>query len=337
MLKREFSITKKSARISFEECQMLQLLLERGMSFKECLDVFESSREGALFAELKNNLSQGESVQESMEQILDKKIVHTFRFFTQFLSIEKSLKCSLSLISLETSVKNEMIKKCIYPVLMLILAIGLSLVFNYVLFPVMMDLLESFNTETEYLVWIGSLLKMSAIILILFGFLFAAAAVFCLQKSRIASVYQFICDHFKSPFLRKVFSYYFTRYFLELLSVGCSTQQSIQMMKNAKDQPIISLYSYRINELLLMGKSIKDAFSLNGFDPALAQFAAIGMMSSKMEEMLKNYCVSVKKECEKKIKKITLAIQCMTYGMIGIILIFIYQLLLSPMNIITQI
>lgn len=337
MLKKEFLIQKKSAQISFEECYMLQILLERGMSFKECLDVLQKDPAHSLFAELKNKISKGESIQELMEQILDKKVSKTFCFFIQFLSMEKSLKCSLSLAYFETSMKKEMAKKCIYPALMLFLAVILSLIFNLFFFPIMLDLMESFKSETKELILIAWVLKMIAGILILLGILVGMTVLICLQKSRIASVYEFLCSHFKMPFLRRLFSYFYVCYFLELLRVGCSTQQGIQLMKNTKDHPIINLYSYRIHELLLMGKSIKEAFLLEGFDPLLSQFIAIGAYSSKMEEMLRNYCELVKRELEKKMHRMTAMIQCATYGLIGMILIFIYQILLSPMNIITQI
>ncbi len=307
------------------------------MSLKECLEVLENDRTYSLFTELKNKISTGESIQETMEQILDKRITGRFTFFTQFLSLEKSLKCALSLISLETSIQTEMIKKCIYPLLMLFLTILLSLSFNFFFFPIMIDLLESFKSESGHLMMIAACLKIMSVGLILIMIFFGFLIAFFLQKSKVGSAYEFLCKHFKIPFLRRLFSYYYVRYFLELLCIGCSTQKSIQLMKNTKDHPIVNLYSYRINELLLMGKSIKEAFQLDGFDPILSQFVAVGAYSSKMEDMLENYCALTKKEIEKKVKKITGLLQCTMYSFIGIILIFIYQILLSPMNIITQI
>lgn len=328
---------KRYVRISLEDCYMLQLLLQKGMSFKDCLDILASSKTYSVFTDLKVKITKGEPIQEALNQILDKKIVSSFSFFCQFLSLEKSLKCSLSLASLNLTARKEIFKKLFYPSIMLLLVIIFSLLFNFFFLPIMINLLKSFQSDIQTFMFIAAILKGFSIFLIFITLIISIIVLFSIQQSNITSVYEFLISHFHVSFLKRLFSYWYIRYFLELIRVGCSTQQSIQMMRKTEGQPLINMFSLKIDELLLMGKSIYEAFSINGFDPLLSKFVAVGTYSSNMEKLLENYCELTKRGLEKKLKQLTSFIQGLTYCFIAIILIFIYQILLSPMNVITQI
>ena len=237
---------KKSVRISLEECHMLQLLLQRGMSLKECLEVLEKSNTYSVFTDLKVKIAKGESVQEVLNQVLDKTIAQSFSFFSQFLSMEKSLKCSLNLASLDVTLKKEMLKKLVYPSVMLILIVIFSLLFNFFFLPIMLNLLKSFNSDIQEFMLVAIVLKGISFSIILIVICTGVILLFCIQKSNIASIYEFLISKFKVLSLKQLFSYFYIRYFLELLRIGCSTQQSIQMMRKTENQPLINLFSCKI-------------------------------------------------------------------------------------------
>lgn len=336
MLKTELSLPKKSARISLEDCRMIHLLLKRGMSFKDCLDVLESDKNGELFKSLRMRMEQGEIFKEVIGAALDKKLSVSFRFFIGFLSVDKSLECCLSLADFEDSFRKEALSKCTYPSVMLLCAVILILMFNRFFFPVMIDLLAGFGSDTDSLRLIGEYLQWAALLFLLAISLILPCALFCLSRTRIAMSYCVLVEHFNAKTCRQLVSYRFARFFLQLLKSGCSTRQSIRMMRKAEHQPILNLISFHVDEQLLMGKSLKEAFAVKYFDPALARFMAVGALSSSMETLLENYCAITRCDLEKKLKRITHLIQGGSYMIIGIALIFIYRILLSPMTAISQ-
>ena len=75
-----------------------------------------------------------------------------------------------------------------------------------------------------------------------------------------------------------------------------------------------------------------EAVNKNYYDSSLKRFIKIANYTNDFEGILNTYIDVVKRKIEYRIKKYTLTLQMLTYSFIGLIIIFIYQLLFIPMQ-----
>ena len=113
---------------------------------------------------------------------------------------------------------------------------------------------------------------------------------------------------------------------------GCKTKQALQILKGMKTKPIISFLAFHMDESLLAGESLKEAVKKNYYDLSLSRFIKIANYTNEFSDMLSKYVSLSRDRIARTMKRYTLMIQLVTYSFIGIIVVFIYQILFIPMQ-----
>ena len=85
---------------------------------------------------------------------------------------------------------------------------------------------------------------------------------------------------------------------------------------------------------LLSGKNMIEAMKNKYIDDRLSRFIKIAINTSELNMMLDGYIMQFEKRFKKYMNKLSLGIQLTSYILVGIVIIFVYQILFIPMSMI---
>ena len=153
-----------------------------------------------------------------------------------------------------------------------------------------------------------------------------------LEKKHIVNTYCFVAKRFPDSILVHSVSAMFARFFLECLKRNVSTQNTLHILSQVKQQPCVSYIAKEIDEHLMRGETLIEAIQKTHIEKALLRFLKIAVFSSSSEEMLEGYLQMVEIRKQQAIKRYSTYIQLISYSMIAIVLIFVYQILMMPMT-----
>ncbi len=129
----------------------------------------------------------------------------------------------------------------------------------------------------------------------------------------------------------------YVQYFSLCLNQNLSTKQTIEVLKSLDKQPIMQLIASTMEKALQKGVNFQESLTSAYLDPTLMKFFKIAMYATDVNEMLTSYMQTTKEFLYLKINRITKTMQLVCYGMIGAMIILIYQVLMMPMQVINQI
>ena len=118
--------------------------------------------------------------------------------------------------------------------------------------------------------------------------------------------------------------------------MGFKTKEILEILKLVRSKPVISFLANKLENSLLMGESIDVSFKEYYFDDTLNSFIKIASYTNSFTLMINEYTSIMNKKIQEKISKFTMFIQCLIYLVIGLIIIFVYQLLFMPMQAISN-
>ncbi|NLH92563.1 MAG: hypothetical protein GX481_08975, partial [Atopobium sp.] len=91
-----------------------------------------------------------------------------------------------------------------------------------------------------------------------------------------------------------------------------------------------------IEKSLLAGDKFETAVDSPYLDPVLARFMKIAVYASDMEQMMSGYLELCRDRIRRQCRRLTRTIQLVSYAAIGVILILVYQLLMLPLTVMSQ-
>ena len=109
------------------------------------------------------------------------------------------------------------------------------------------------------------------------------------------------------------------------------TIQALAMLKALRNKPLVALIASELDRSLAEGEELIAAMSSPYVETALCRFMRIAVCSSECEAMLEGYLEMVQKRTEKQIRTFSRTVQLFSYTLIGIVLIFVYRILMMPM------
>lgn len=311
-------------------------LLENGFSFRDSLNLLKSRKNKSIIEKISEQLEQGSDTIQIIKSICPKEYRDNFYSFISFLPLKDSFGLAVKLYQEENQKIGGMKKLMIYPVVLFISTLAGLYVFVQMCFPLLIKLMNDFDAKNSVLessrgILLFSIQGVAVMVLMLTFFLIVAV-----QKSCQIRAYCFLVKYFNLKVLKEYISAQFAYYFYHCGSVGCKTKEALSILKGIKRKPILSFLSAMIEKKLLDGKSINDALDNCYIDELLCRFMTLALYSSSMNGMMESYVRVVQERINQRIKRVTKIVQIMSYGIIGIIVIFVYQILLLPLSIMSQ-
>ncbi|MGN1389096.1 MAG: type II secretion system F family protein [Bulleidia sp.] len=323
--------------IDREDCQGIQRLMESGFTLQESMDLLASGKSSRAFAEIRRRLEDGEEAASFFQDYCPKEYRGYFSGFLQTLPFRECLSLAIAIAEGDRKEKEAIRRKLFYPCAMLGAVIAGIFLFTKFCFPPLLSMVKSFHGGIEQYVLIQNVLKTSCVILSIVLAALTLLVLFFLPEARQKQGYLLLQKVLPDSLLIQYVSMDFIRFFHQCLSRNIPTRRSLHLLKTISHKPVIRFLAEEIEKGLLEGNPLEQAVDLPGLDPALARFMKLAVYSGNAEEMLKGYLEMSEEKGSLRIARITRIIQGASYASIGVVLILIYQILMMPLQILTQI
>ena len=311
--------------------------MENGFSFTDTLQILKTKRNEHRIKYVLEKLEQGQTFKEVFSMLLPQGYRRYFNNFIRYLPVLESMRISVELATHEEKMKQKMMKDMVYPVVMLfVIFIGMYL-FNGFVFPQMMTLMTSFEINVTSYYFLRSfiqLLSWLVTILLVVGLLLW---VVFQEPNRKCWLYRVLVKYVPDSLMVQKASAEFARYFLECVRVRISTIQTMKILLDIKEKPLVRLIAKELNDSLSKGESFEETLHTPFVEHALQQFFQIALHGSNCEKMLEGYLVMNQQRHIKQVRIFTRSVQLSCYGTIGLILLVIYQILMLPMQMLQNI
>lgn len=326
----------RSKTLSKWDIEFLIELLNAGFTLVQSLSFIENKKNSHIIQSIKKELSNGESIQTVMIPYLFNGMNQKFSCFIQFESFNKSLSLAYDLYDMEEKRKQSLYKNLLYPILILYITVVGLYIFNLMIYPKLIEMMSGFNVDNGMLDSFQKLLSMFSVLsLIVCIFLLIIVLIYMNKKYRVVC-YRWIEKIVKNNLLKLSFSLRFAKYYLMCHKHGLSTKSTLYAMKMTNDDPLINEIGKEYDEKLLNGSSFETVINESFLDDLLIQFMKLSMLTAKTNELLEKYITINELVWQRNIRKLTISIQLSAYSIIGVILIFIYQILFVPMQVISS-
>lgn len=317
------------------DCESIVRLLKSGFSYQDTLTLLKDKHNAKVFAKIHASLALGNPLNTTILPYLPKVIRNDVSSYAQFLSFENALDLSMRLYQQHKTTLDAAIKILFYPLLLLLGTIVGMYLFNITIFPTIIDLLHHFVDDTALYESVHTILTVICILTVI-GVICGLVVGFVVKRYPLTCYVRFQ-KLIQATLLQKFITVKFIQYFKESYEIGMSTKDTILLLTQLDNAPIIQYIAKHIHTAFLQGEPFHEAMSNQAFDASLTKFIQIAMYSSSLEDMLKNYLERTHIKIQHELKQIARILQLVVYGAIGILVVFLYQILFLPLQAITNI
>lgn len=320
-----------------DDCEAMIRLMNNGFSMKDAMHLLEETKNHECFEEIRERLSEGESLSDFFYLYCPREYRGYFSGFIRYMSFSDSLSSSFRIVEQEETQKKELIHGLFYPLMLFAgMLIGVW-VFNQYVLPNMISLMAGFQIEGGSYVLIQRIIQYVSAGGIIALFLIVLMTVYSLQKSRIVSTYRRIYPMKPQSLLVQYASAEFVRFYLECERRKVPTIEAMKIIGTLKEKPLAAYIAAGLDHNLNEGISMKEAVTSASVEKALIRFFRIALYASDCTDMLEGYLEMVHVRTLNRIKRLSAAIQLVSYSAVGLVLIFVYQVLMMPMSMLQNI
>lgn len=315
-----------------EDCEAIARLMDNGFTLQECMNILEEKENTDVFRTITERLNQGEQLSSFFHLYCPPEYRGYFEGFIRYMPFQESLEAAIHIVKAEEKQRTEIIHGMAYPVLLFAgMMAGIWLFCRFVL-PSMISMMSGFHMDgTSYMVLQKTILFVSQLFLFLMIFV-VLIVIFALQKKNLVKTYQILAGKFPDSVFVQYASADFARFYLECEKRNVSTSEAMKILKTIDEKPLVAYIAGRMDEHLLKGETLEEAVRNAGVEAALLRFLRIAVYSSECEKMLEGYLDMVHMRTERSIRRFSRIIQLFSYSSIGFVLVFVYRILMMPMN-----
>ncbi len=326
-------VNSRTSLLSRDDLDGLLELLKTDLSLTDSFSIIKNKHNEKAIGMISERLRNGEMIEVIFKDHIAPSLRVSFEAFISYLSFEMTLRLILSIDKEEGSFMRKIRKDLTYPVLLLVFSVIGIYLFNSYCFEPLLYSMNQFAGDLEDLYLFKRVLDV--IITVMFVFILCALITFLYfhKPKRQVLAYVLLQKYMKDSLIKEYLTSQFVLFFCECYKIGLKTKDSIDILRHLKSKPLVSFIASNVDRGLLEGKGMAGALRSKYLDERIIRFIKIAMYSGEMQEMLESYLNQFKKRFTKYCAKWAKAIQIASYGMIGLVIIFIYQILFIPMGV----
>ena len=325
-------LNKPHHTFNCEQCETIARLMETGFSMKETMEIVADDSNKEIIQEIQEKLNHGEAVVTFFPSFLPKVYQTYFESFICCMSFQESLSTSIAITKKEEKNRKQILQGIMYPTILLLGVLAGVYMFSETILPNMIRLMAGFQMDAQTCEWMQKCIRLSTKSIMICFLIILVSISFALQKKYIVKTYQQIAKIFPNSIFVQVVSEQFARFFLECQKRNIPTRNALQILMRLQQQPCVSYIAKKLDQYLNVGSDILEAMQKTEVEEALLRFVKISYYSSGSEEMLEGYLEMVQKRKEQAIRRYTKVVQCISYGVCGVVIVFVYQVLMMPMR-----
>ncbi|MDO4197734.1 MAG: type II secretion system F family protein [Erysipelotrichaceae bacterium] len=318
--------------LSIDDLYYMRKLLETNMPLNYCMDLLENSKNRDSFTKIREKLSGGKLIEEIISEYLPTSIKEYMLPLLGHFSFAESLSLSLDFYEKNSGGLSTFIGQIAYPCVLLFVTVSALYLFDLYGLDSIFGLLKSFTSDLGIYQDLRIMFRIF-IRIFYYGMLgMIVIIVYFISPKRISFLYIVVSRYFPDSLLNIYYSEEFVSLLLICVSKGYGSRQSLDILKRMKHKPIISLLAFHLDESLLEGESLQAAVKKKYYDMSLSRFIRIASSSDDFEGILGSYTSMAQERIRRRMKRASGTIQVFNYTIIGLIIIFIYQVLFMPMQ-----
>lgn len=336
--KKWLSIKNSFRKIKLNEfdLQAIYEMLSCGFPLSQAINLLINDKNRKVFENIQAYLETGTDVSIFFANYLKNDFAKHFNCFIPFESFNNSLGLAINLVFDDRKTAKMYQKNLQYPLIIFITLILGVYMFDMLVFPSLLDILKQFNSDDRIAMMLKGCLDFFCL-----GSLFTILIVLIIfmivtKPSMQVKSYCFLHRFMHHSVIDNFISYDFVRYFKKCYEQGLSTRRILQIMKELKAKPLLVYLANIIDGKLSSGIVLEKAFDSEYIDEVLYRFMMLAVNTSSLDNILDSYLRLSEMKVEKSCKKVGIIMQLSSYIIITIVLIFIYQVLFLPLNIISS-
>lgn len=322
--------------ISLDDWRAIHTLIKTNLPLQECLALLINKGNKKLFERILQALKAGQRIDEAVLPYLDKRLKSAFSSFIQVLTFEKALEMSLEIYDYDQKRQKQLRKDLVYPGLLFIFSLLGLYLFDTFGLDAIFNILVSFAVDIGAFYIFRLLIRLFIysifVILIICGLIF----LFFKHPGRIVILYILVSRYFPDSLWQLYYSQNFIALFALCGELGYKTKETLAILKSMREKPLISFLAYHVDEAFMKGEGMAEALDNPYLDSRLQSFMKMAVVSLNFDKLLRRYVEVCAMDMERRIKKYTRIVQFSIYILIGVMLIFIYQVLFLPIQAIGQ-
>lgn len=228
--------------------------------------------------------------------------------------------------------KKQFFSLMTYPLILFVSVYVLLGFFLRRIIPTMMDMVQSFNVDLGFLSIILSIMKCVFIVLsIVFIFSILLGLLLLVKQNQKICVILF--NKFRwFNLVKMIYTQMFATMFCLLLNLGASTRQILEIMQDSTLSYFVcwlaQLTSYELED----GQTLSASISNHYLDDQFVRFIQLSSVDNKVGDYLDTYLQLNEKRIVSVIAQFASRLKLFTYCLLGLLIVLMYQVLLSPMQ-----
>lgn len=326
----------KRRTIPIEDIVFLNELLKTDLPIKSCIKLIKNKGNEILFDDLLDKLDKGFLIEEIIQDYLPKEISPYMVNLLKRLSFKESLDLAISFYNKNKENSKQLEKAITYPIILLFISLtGLYLFDSYGLDSIL-NLMRSFNSDISTFMGLRIIMRI-VIYFFYFSFLILSIVILIfINPKRIRIFYILLSKYLPNSLIKVYFTEDFVSLFVICLKLGYKSKEALEILKGLTNRPLICFLASHLDDNLMQGESLIEASGQIYFDDILKKFINIASYTNNFTGILENYTELSKEKIKNKMKLLTTILQLASYFVIGMVIIFIYQVLFLPMQAITS-
>ena len=322
---------KMHKEISFDilTWKTIYTLLCQERSFKECLLLIKNDKNEHVVTYIVDLLEQGLAIENIVKRMHGDKVCKQLRFFVSFLPFQDALHTSLDMIQFEKNINRLLSSTLLYPTFLIVFSSLVLFLFTYIILPILQTMLE---LQNDTFVLLLTVMNRSVILFYIVFVILVFVLIRLYHKSNVDTLYNILHILHLDFVIKKYTSFIFSQYLYVLMEHGVSTKRSMEILQSYENKQIIKFVACKLHEQFMRGEDFIDVLHNAYLDPTFCMLCNLGYHTNAFSDALLEYKEVVQMWLQVFMKRLSIIVQFIAYGCIGVIVIVVYQILLMPMS-----
>ncbi|MBQ7891363.1 MAG: hypothetical protein IJ359_04315 [Erysipelotrichaceae bacterium] len=322
---------KMPKEISFDilTWKTIYTLLCQDRSFKECLLLIKNAKNEHVVTYIVDLLEQGVAIENIVNGMNRDKVCKQLRFFISFLPFQDALHTALDMIQFEKNINRLLSSTLLYPMFLIVFSSIVLFLFTYIILPILQTMLE---LQNDAFVLLLTVMNRCVILFYIVFVILVFVLIRLYQKSNVNALYNILHILHLDFVIKKYTSFIFSQYLYVLMEHGVSTKHSMEILQSCENKPIIKYVACKLHEQFMRGEDFIDVLHNAYLDTTFCMLCNLGYHTNSFSYALLEYKEVVQMWLQAFMKRLSIIVQFVAYGCIGMIVIVVYQILLMPMT-----
>jgi len=329
-------VRRREVVFTLYEWKSLIYLLENRKPLDQCFLILRNAKNELLVDKIEKALQSGISFNDIVKEFSD-DIAKRVSFLLNFMSLISSLRISIKMHEFEEEAKNKFLGIITYPIFVIVSSIVILLTFTNVIVPNILNMFNDMSIQASTLEFAIAVLNFFVTVLVLIFVILVVITIYTFRRGGIIALWK-LSKRVRVEYLFSSYTtYVFSRYLDILMSNGFAIKESLMILTKFSTNELLQYVSKKLRVNFESGLSFDKGIKIDILDKYFCLLCQLGYQSGNIKKALEEYSVVLELRLRKIFKKLSTSIQLVSYGLVALIVIMVYQVMLLPLSILEQI